>query len=200
MLRRPLALLFWSMVAAALALPKASLAALPKRLFVLDETNIITPATEAYLDKVLRRLQEDTGLKVRVIAPPAGLQNDREKFKEYLKPITKDWGTDNKSLVIVAEERLNKRNGRQLPLMTIQPGFRLQERFQYRLTQDYILGVADKFGFPTTVNETGTDLAIKSATQNVAACLFSLAATKDTRYLLPLSEQEVATFLSQHGL
>ena len=48
------------------------------------------------------------------------------------------------------EERFEKRFGRPLPLMTLQAGFRLQERFQYRLTNDFLLAVADKFGFPGT--------------------------------------------------
>mmetsp|Transcript_27465 Transcript_27465/g.53676 ORF Transcript_27465/g.53676 Transcript_27465/m.53676 type:complete len:297 (+) Transcript_27465:31-921(+) len=177
-----------------------STAELPQRSFVLDETNIIAPSTETYLDKVLRRLQLDTGLKVRVICPPAGLQNERTAFKEYLRPINREWGLDPSSLVIVAEARVKERTGRTLPLLTIQPGFRLQERFQYRMTQDFIIGTADRFGFPKTYEETGTDQAIKEATENIVAGLFSLVDNPKLRLGQPLNPEEVVSSFQRHGL
>ncbi|CAE8607959.1 unnamed protein product [Polarella glacialis] len=179
-------------------------AEVPERQLIIDETKLVASSTEKYLDGLLRGLQRDTGLKVRVICPPAGIQGDRKAFAEYLRPINKDWGVDSSTLVIVAEERNKKqRNGQQgrpLPLMTIQAGFRLQERFQYRLTQDYLLGCADRFGFPTTVNERGTNESMKAATANVVAVMFSLVDDPNMRYLAPPSEEEVSTILKRHGL
>ena len=34
-------------------------------LFVVDETNLLTPSTEKYLDRLLKKLEDDTGLKLR---------------------------------------------------------------------------------------------------------------------------------------
>ena len=79
-------------------------------LFVVDETNLLTPSTEKYLDRLLKKLEDDTGLKLRatlsvycfaphlfvhlhtvqfeslldpirgVICPPRDLQTDRDAF------------------------------------------------------------------------------------------------------------------------
>ena len=35
------------------------------QLFVVDETNLLAPSTEKYLERLLKKLQEDTGLKLR---------------------------------------------------------------------------------------------------------------------------------------
>jgi len=186
--------------------PTATLAAAPPNplgsteLFLVDETNLLAPSTEKYLEKLLRKLQEDTGLKLRVICPPTGLQNDRDEFSEYLKPISKKLGTDPSSLVILCEERFQKRTGRPLPLMTLQAGFRLQERFQYRLTNDFLLSVADKYGFPKTVDQTGPDFAIQEATKNVAAALYGLSDDPTKRFLRAVPDEEVPRVLKKHGL
>lgn len=177
----------------------ATVSALPTRELVVDATNVIAPSTRKYLDKVLRRLQEDTGLKVRVICPPSGIQGDREQFRTYLRPINKELGIDPMSLVIVAEQRVSK-EGRILPLLSIQSGFRLQERFQYRLTQDFLAGAADKFGFPKYFEAKGTDTAIQEATENVAAALYNLVDDKTSRYYAPLPPEEVTAILKRHSL
>ena len=83
--------------------------------------------------------------------------------------------------------------------MTVQVGFRLQERFQYRLTNDYILSVADKYGFPPTVDRIGPDLAIQEATKNVAACLFGLSDDTTKRFLRVLPEEQVLKILQKHN-
>lgn len=173
---------------------------LPKRELVLDETNLLAPSTRKYLDKVLRRLQGETGLKVRVICPPLGLQENKTAFKEFLRPVYKDWAMDASSLGIVAEQRVQKRWGRTLPLLSIQPGYRLQERFQYRLTQDFVIGVADAFGNPQYYQAKGTDVAIQEATENVAAGLFNLVDDASARYFAPLPPAEVTAILRRHGL
>lgn len=169
-------------------------------LFVVDETNLLTPSTEKYLDRLLKKLEDDTGLKLRVICPPRDLQTDRDAFSDYLRPISKKLGTDQATVVILAEERFQKRTGRPLPLMTVQVGFRLQERFQYRLTNDFLLSVADKYGFPPTVDKVGPDLAIQDATKNVAACLFGLSDDATKRFLRFVPEEHVAKILKKHGL
>mmetsp|Transcript_3019 Transcript_3019/g.6893 ORF Transcript_3019/g.6893 Transcript_3019/m.6893 type:complete len:232 (+) Transcript_3019:38-733(+) len=169
-------------------------------LFVVDETNLLTPSTEKYLDRLLKKLEDDTGLKLRVICPPRDLQTDRDAFSDYLRPISKKLGTDQSTVVILAEERFQKRTGRPLPLMTVQVGFRLQERFQYRLTNDFLLSVADKYGFPPTVDKVGPDLAIQDATKNVAACLFGLSDDATKRFLRFVPEEQVTKILQKHGL
>mmetsp|Transcript_16191 Transcript_16191/g.36272 ORF Transcript_16191/g.36272 Transcript_16191/m.36272 type:complete len:290 (-) Transcript_16191:40-909(-) len=167
---------------------------------VVDETGLMTTFTKKHLETVLKTVEKDTQLKLRVICPPNGLQRDREAFREYVQPIKEAWGANAYSLVIVAENRINPRTGRALPLLTIQPGFRLQEKFQYRLTQDYLQATADRFGFPPTVNKEGTDACLLRATENVAALLLALADTQNTRYVQPLSPQEVDANLKRHGL
>jgi len=167
---------------------------------VIDETNLMAPSTRKYLDKILRRLQEDTGLKLRVICPPAGIQGKREEFRTYLRPINKRLGIDLSSLVILAEQRVQTRSGQPLPLLSIQPGFRLQERFQYRLTQNYVIGTADKFGFPEYVEAKGTDVAIQETTENVVAMLYGLVNNTSMKYSFPLSSEEVSATLRSHGL
>ena len=84
--------------------------------------------------------------------------------------------------------------------MTIQVGFRLQERFQYRLTNDFTLSVADKYGFPPTVDRIGPDLAIQQAAENVAACLFALSDDSTKRFLRAVPEEAVPKILKKHGL
>ena len=139
-----------------------------------------------------------------------------------MRPISKKLGTDQSTVVILAEagaarvlqfsvvpvltnisgnhlrslkERFQKRTGRPLPLMTVQVGFRLQERFQYRLTNDFLLSVADKYGFPPTVDKVGPDLAIQDATKNVAACLFGLSDDATKRFLRFVPEEQVTKIL-----
>ncbi|CAJ1401821.1 unnamed protein product [Effrenium voratum] len=167
---------------------------------IVDDTNLLAPSTEKSLDRILRKLQADTGLKLRVVCPPTGIQDNRDEFRAYLKPISKTLGADTSSVVLVAEERFEKRFGRPLPLMTLQAGFRLQERFQYRLTNDFLLAVADKFGFPGTVSQIGSDLAIERATKNVAAALFALSEDPKSSFLQPLSDDLVASTLQRHGV
>jgi len=180
--------------------PVWAAASLPERAFVLDKTGLIAPSTRKYLDGVLRRIQEQTGVKVRVVCPPPGLQEDREAFKQFLRPINKDWGMDQSSIAILAEQRVSKKWGRTLPLLSIQPGNKIQERFQYRFTLDFILGVADAFGRPQYYEAKGTDIAIQEATENVVAALFGLVDNPSSRYFAPLPEGEVATILKRHGL
>eukprot|EP00933_Yihiella_yeosuensis_P054810 TRINITY_DN5337_c3_g1_i1.p1 TRINITY_DN5337_c3_g1~~TRINITY_DN5337_c3_g1_i1.p1 ORF type:complete len:284 (-),score=17.13 TRINITY_DN5337_c3_g1_i1:73-894(-) len=168
--------------------------------FIVDETNLVASGTEAYLDRILRKLQDATGIKVRVICPPSGLQSDKEAFKKYARPINKNWGMDAYSIVIVAEDRIKKNTNTPLPLITIQPGWKLTQRFQYRLGQDYCLGTADKFGYPPTVNEIGSNAAIKGATENVIAVLFNLLDDPTTRYLQSISDEEVSKIFKRHGL
>ena len=84
--------------------------------------------------------------------------------------------------------------------MTVQIGYRLQERFQYRLTNEYVLSVADKYGFPKTVDRIGPDIAIQEATKNVAACLFGLSDDGTKRFLRAVPEEAVPKILQKHGL
>jgi len=187
-------------VAAWKAAPARAEGSLPVREFVYDATNLLAPSTRKYLDKLLRRLQEETGLKARVICPPAGLQEERTAFRDFLRPINKEWGIDASSIVILAEERVQKRWGRTLPLFTVQPGYKLQERFQYRLSQDFVMGVADVYGSPQYFQAKGTDQAIQEATENVVAALFDLVDNRSARYFNTVPEEEVRAILKRHGL
>ena len=36
-------------------------------LYVVDETNLLAPSTEKYLERLLKKLQADTGLKLRAL-------------------------------------------------------------------------------------------------------------------------------------
>ena len=42
-------------------------------LFVVDETNLLAPSTEKYLAGLLKKLQDDTGLKLRTNLRPSEL-------------------------------------------------------------------------------------------------------------------------------
>lgn len=166
---------------------------------VLDESGLLTPSTEKSLDRRLRKLEADTGLKLRVICPPAGLQTQREAWRSYLRPISKRMGIDESSLVIVAEETAQARSGRMLGLLTINPGYKLQERYQYRLTNDFLFRVSTFYGFPKYVDEKGTDTAITEATNELVAVLYKLTEDKSMRFISPLTAKEVEEVLDKHS-
>mmetsp|Transcript_32991 Transcript_32991/g.74612 ORF Transcript_32991/g.74612 Transcript_32991/m.74612 type:complete len:91 (-) Transcript_32991:79-351(-) len=53
-------------------------------------------------------------------------------------------------------------------------GGKVQERFQYNFNNDFISSVGNRFGAPGYVNAKGTDAAIKDATENIVAAVYSL--------------------------
>ncbi|CAL1137138.1 unnamed protein product [Cladocopium goreaui] len=170
-------------------------------LVLVDATNLLLPSTETNLNRLLRKLQQETGLKLRLICPPRGIQDNRDEFEAWLKPFKKDLSVSLDTVVILAEERFMAR-AKQIPLqlMSIQAGSRLQERFQYRLTNGLLISIAERYGNSDSVAKTGPDLAIEQATRNVAAAMFALIDDPQVRYLRALPEDQVAKILQKHGL
>jgi len=179
---------------------------------VADDLDLLAPSSEARLGRLLGRLEAETGIKVRVACPPRGVQEDRERWKEYYRPLSKAWGTDESSLVIVVNQPDPRRTERsiepkQIELLTIVPGVKLKEKFQYTLTSDYILRTASRFGDRSYVEKNGMDTAITEATENVVAALYSLldrrqdgAKVRIVRgFREPLSPEEVTAVLDRHG-
>lgn len=72
---------------------------------VVDEFNVLTPDTRSNLEVFLGKVEKDTSVKVRVLCPPPGIMGKKEGFVTFFRPIKKDWNLDQKSVVIVAEER-----------------------------------------------------------------------------------------------
>eukprot|EP00435_Cladocopium_sp_Y103_P058452 s449_g20.t1 len=170
-------------------------------LVLVDATNLLLPSTEKNLNRLLRKLQQETGLKLRLICPPNGIQDNRDEFEAWLKPFKKDLSVSLDTVVILAEERFMAR-AKQIPLqlMSIQAGSRLQERFQYRLTNGLLISIAERYGNSDSVAKTGPDLAIEQATRNVAAAMFALIDDPQVRYLRALPEDQVTKILEKHGL
>ena len=170
-------------------------------LVLVDETNLLLPSTEKNLNRLLRTLQQQTGLKLRLICPPRGIQDNRGEFEAWLKPFKKDLSVSLDTVVILAEERfLPRAQSIPVQLMSIQAGSRLQERFQYRLTNGLLISIAERFGNADSVAKSGPDLAIQQATRNVAAAMFALIDDPQVRYLRALPEDQVARILEKHGL
>lgn len=175
-----------------------------------DDSGLMAAATREGLGALLAQLERDTEIKLRVICPPRGLQQDGEKFRDYLRPISKRWGLDQSSVVIVAEEPAPGRGPaggpKQLGWLSINAGFKLQERFQYTFTKDYTLRCASAFGSSEYVRGRGADGAIKDAAENVAAALYDLLDRRATSlprvvrgFREPLASEEVSAILGRHA-
>lgn len=142
---------------------------------VVDQAGLTVPSTRRYLSGLLGRLEAESGIKVRVICPPPGLRRDRARFGDFMGPLTKSLGLDQNSVVIVAELQAEARSGRLARrLLNLQMGTALQQRFQYAFNNDFMSSVANRFGSQGSVDEKGTDGAIREATENIAAALYSL--------------------------
>lgn len=168
--------------------------------FVIDTTKLMAPTTISQIDGAIRRLQQDTGLKVRLICPPPGVSKDRDSYMAYLKPIAKKWDLDQTGIVVTAELRIQGKTRRQYGLLEYSPGYRLLEKFQFRLTGDYFIKSKNRFGSPAIVQQKGTDDAIRDAMQNLIACLYKLSQDRNTACPDPLEPQEVKAILQRHNL
>ncbi|CAK9051988.1 Hypothetical protein SCF082_LOCUS28479, partial [Durusdinium trenchii] len=97
-------------------------------------------------------------------------------------------------------ERFQSRVRLPLQLMTIQAGSRIQEKYQYRLTNGLLISIAERYGSADYVAKNGPDVAIQQATRNVAAALFGFSDDPNVRYLRALPEDLVSSILQKHGL
>lgn len=179
---------------------------------IADDMDLLPPSSEVRLARLLGRLETETGIKVRVVCPPRGVQEDRERWKEYYRPLSKAFGTDESSLVIVVDQPDPRRTERsiepkQIELLRIVPGVKLKEKFQYTLTNDYILRTASRFGDRSYVQQKGIDTAVMETTENIVAALYSLldrrqdgAKVRVVRgFREPLPPEEVLAVLERHG-
>lgn len=177
---------------------------------VVDDGSRLSAPTEADLSQLLRKLERDADVKLRVICPPPGLQQDAEQWRSYLRPISKRFGLDQGSIVIVADEPEKTRRAtsgpKQLGWLSITAGSKLQEKFQYTFTNDYTLRTASAFGSSEYVNSRGIDMAVREATENVVAALYDLLDRRATSlprvvrgFREPLSSEEVAAILKRHA-
>lgn len=188
---------------------------------IADSAGVLSAATRKYVEAIIGQLEAETGVKVRVVCPPADLQTGREAWSAYYRPLRKAWAFDEGGLLIVARQPAagqdrasgepapvaNMSGGpKQLGFLTINVGLKLQERFQYTLTRDYALRTASRFGSPDRVNELGMDRAIVETTENVVAGIHSLldrrkdgAKVRVVRGLRePLPPDEVSEILARH--
>lgn len=165
---------------------------------VVDATNLLAPSTEKALEALVGQLQRDTGLKVRVVCPPSGIERSKESYGEYMRPISKAWELDQSSIVLSAEERAQGRTGRSYSLLNFSPGFRLLERFQFRLTSEYFIRTKNRFGNNDYVNAKGPDVAVMDGARNLVACLYKLTDDRGATCPDPLDEKEVAAILARH--
>lgn len=78
----------------------------PPRTKVADEFNTLTPEMRTNVDLILTRLENDTGVKVRVLCTPPGILGSKEKWYPFFLPIMKEWKMDQRGAVIVVEERI----------------------------------------------------------------------------------------------
>lgn len=188
---------------------------------IADSAGILSPTTNNYLTGIIRQLESETGVKVRIVCPPPDLQQGRDAWSEYYRPLRKAWALDESGLLIVARQPAGGQGGstggstegvrmrdnpKQLGLLTINAGLKLQEKFQYTLTRDYALRTASRFGSPEYITKFGLDLAIKETAENVVAGIHSLldrrkdgAKVRVVRGLRdPLPAEEVSEILGRH--
>lgn len=166
---------------------------------VCDQTNLLVPSSEKYLDAIMRQLESETKVKLRLVCPPNGVILGRESWKEYSSPIFKEWAVDQSTLVIIAEQRVRNRIGQMYNLFSFIPGEKLQERFQYKLTNDFLQSSKAHFGTPQYVDTKGTDAAICETVQSLVAAIYTFIEYPSYRLRSPLSEQEVEAILKRHG-
>ncbi|CAK0909820.1 unnamed protein product [Prorocentrum cordatum] len=180
---------------------------------VLDNVGLLTPETREYLEKMVGQVEADTGLKMRVILPKPGQYTD----KEYMKPVAVAWGVDRTSLILIVEDakggavaNTGKSRGPGAfgkRYLDWSPGFRLQEKYQFRLSRDFFLRNKGKFGTPEYVKENGLDGAVRDAARDVATCYYKLAASQATQNGMaspicgdPFPREQVDAVLGEHGL
>lgn len=178
---------------------------------VFDVTGLTLPSTRVYLNGWLGRLEAQTGIKFRVICPPPGLQNQRDEWREYLRPISKKWGLDQGSVVITAELKVDSKRGlTKSGLMRASVGQHILERFQYTFNNDFVTAVSNRFGSSSYVDSNGTDQAIRDATENIIAGLFSITDLEKDRgkdkgpfstswYRSYVPADDVSTILARHA-
>lgn len=141
---------------------------------VIDQAGLTTVSTRKSLNLSISRLESQTGIKVRVICPPLGVRENRERWADFMRPLMQSLSMDSNSVVLIAEQQLQARTGKLLGFLTISLGNKLQERFQYKFNNDFVRAVSNRFGSPSYVNAQGTDGALKDATENIVAALFEL--------------------------
>lgn len=169
----------------------------PDPVFVVDESNLLTPSSEKYLTRLLSRLEADTQAKLRVLCPPIGVKEDRKAWKQFSSPVFKQMLVDQGSLVILAEQLVGAEN-RDINLLSFLPGSKLLSRWQFRFTKYSFQREKAKFGTPDYVNSRGTDAAIRGTARSLAASIYKLI--DDPSYggfILP--DSEVDDILGRHG-
>lgn len=186
---------------------------------VIDDAKLLKDTTGAYLNKLLVTLEETTGAKARILCPPPRLKADPEKWKEYLRPIYAKWKVDQGTLCILAEVTFDP-TGRSLVrslrnkayqnenFVQITMGYKMQERFQYVMSNNFLASVENHFSDKLYIKSAGTDAAIRETAENVVAAIYTAVERVATRkkgssnpaYQFWIPPDDVSKILAQHSV
>ena len=126
---------------------------------VIDLEKFLAPSQAKKMDKLLAKLEEDTGYKVRVLCQRYP-QTPGLAIKSY-------WGLDDKSIVMVVDRGQSKSG------MSNILNFNVGQGVDLALPPVFWTRLRNYFGTAFYVKDNGEDVAIISAVDTVVGCLRS---------------------------
>ena len=129
---------------------------------VIQTENVLTSGQVKKLEEVLKRLEKDTGFRLRILSQRYP-QTPGLAIREYWK-LGPDAGGDDKFIVMVVDEFGGKGN----PL-----NFNVGEGVKFALPNTYWTRLQGKFGSMFFVRDNGLDVAMLSGIDSIVNCLRS---------------------------